>query len=388
MDKKTITFFILTLITVGQFGIDIYLPSMPHIAEVLNTGYSKVQFSLTIYFIGFSFFQLVYGGLADRYGRRPLILVGLLLYILGALAAGLATNISLFYLARILQGIGAAGTSAGGRALLRDTFHSPQSIARIAALTSMMWSLIPIIAPLIGGIIEETLGWRMNFFILVIVGGINLFLVYFFLRETLIVAPPRQSYYQTFKTVITNRQFTLHTLGSMGMSFVLLSFITLAPFYMQKTLHQSPKSCGVMLFSIGIGYFLGATLISFLTKRYTFKPLFFFWSVGILFSAAVFTVLQGFSIHEIILPMFAINFCMGALYPLFIAKALLPFPHLAGTAGALFGTMIFTAEGLGTFVAAFLPYSSLFPYALLSTIIFFGVFLIASGKVSKACPKK
>ncbi|MCH9613245.1 MAG: Inner membrane transport protein YdhC [Chlamydiia bacterium] len=383
MNKKTITFFILTLITVGQFGIDIYLPSLPNIAHALNTTHSKIQFSLTIYFIGFSFFQLLYGALSDRYGRRPLILLGLLLYILGAIAAGLATTLPFFYLARLIQGIGAAGTSSQARALMRDGFNTPQSIARIAALMSMMWSLIPVIAPLVGGIIEEASGWRMNFFILVVFGCINLILVYFFLRETLTVAPPRQSYYQTFKTVITNREFTLHTSGSMGMSFVLLSFITLAPFYMQKTLHHSPKWCGVMLFSIGLGYFIGATLISFLTKRYTFKPLFFFWGIAIVISAAILTLLQGLSIQEIILPMFAINLCMGALYPLFMTQALIPFPHLAGTAGALFGTMIFIAEGLGTLVACLLPYTSLFPYALLSTIIFLGVFLVASGKLTK-----
>lgn len=380
MNKKTMTFFILSLIMLAQFGIDIYLPSLPGIAKDLVVSHSRVQFSLTIYFIGFACFQLVYGIFSDRYGRRPLIFIGLLLFIFGSIAASVASSISLFYLARLIQGIGAAGGSSQARAMIRDTFKTPAELSRMAALVSMMWSLMPMLAPLVGGFLEDAFHWRMNFLVLTLTGFAMLLLVYFFLKETLEITPPKQSYFQNLKEIITKREFQVNTAASMGVSFLIFLFISLAPFYIQKTLHCTPGQCGMMLFVIGMGYFLGAITISFLVKRFNAYRLVFGWSVAVLSVSAGFTVLQSLSIYEIMLPMFLIYLCMGALYPLFFLRALMPFPHLAGTSSSIYGTSIFIAEGIGTLVACLLPFSTLLPFAIIATTISIIIFTLTFFK--------
>lgn len=151
----------------GAFSVDITLPAFPAIISDLVAPETLVQWTISAFIIAAGIGQLIWGGASDKFGRKPALGVGLVVFLAGCLLATLAPNISLLLAARALQGFGAAAAIVSSRAIIRD-LYSGDELARSLALASAIFAAGPILAPLAGGLIAEFAGWRSIFFVLTV----------------------------------------------------------------------------------------------------------------------------------------------------------------------------------------------------------------------------
>jgi DHA1 family bicyclomycin/chloramphenicol resistance-like MFS transporter len=164
-------------------SIDMYLPSLPTIAADFGVEPAAAQWTLASFFIGMAFGQAVYGPLADRYGRKPPLYGGLLVYIVASLGCALAPNATALIAARFVQAVGGCAGVVIARAVVRDRFDA-QTSARVYSLLMLVMGLAPILAPLLGGWVLAFAGWRTIFIILALFGLSCLFTVWRYLPET------------------------------------------------------------------------------------------------------------------------------------------------------------------------------------------------------------
>src|SRR5262249_13067651 len=183
--------WLLTLITFsGTLAMHIFVPALPEAARDLGASVGSMQLTMSVYILGLALGQLAYGPLSDRFGRRPVLMAGLVLYALAGLAAALVRDVHSLIVARLLQALGGCAGLVIGRAIVRDT-ALPQEAARRLALMNLMVVVGPGAAPLIGGALAASLGWRSIFLALALLGVANLLCSWRLLPET--KAPPAPS---------------------------------------------------------------------------------------------------------------------------------------------------------------------------------------------------
>ena len=236
MYKKSLTFIILCLMLVAQTGTDIYLSSIPSIAENLNSSLSHIQYTFSIFLLGFAISQLFYGPMSDFTGRKPCALFGLGLYSVMALGCTISENAFFLLLFRFFQGIGAGGCTVSGRAMMQDSY-SGKDLDAINSYQSIVWSLVPILEPLAGSYVQEYLGWRYNFFIIFLISIFLWLFIKFFLNEThhkKEITLNLKSIILDYQEFLKERRFVIHLLFA-GLIISTLSVFNLsAPVIIQK----------------------------------------------------------------------------------------------------------------------------------------------------------
>ncbi|NNG04266.1 MAG: multidrug effflux MFS transporter [Inquilinus sp.] len=155
---------LVALSAVGPLALNMFVPSMPGLAATFAADYGTVQLTLSLYLIGLAVSQLAYGPLSDRFGRRPLMLAGIGLFLVGTLIALLAQSIGMLIVGRLVQAIGGCAGLVLSRAAVRDLFDRERSASVIATITMVM-VVAPMVAPLIGGYLDQWFGWRANFWL-------------------------------------------------------------------------------------------------------------------------------------------------------------------------------------------------------------------------------
>jgi len=172
------------LAMLAPFSIDTYLPSFPAIAAEFDASVVQMQQTLSLYLYAFAISTLIYGPLSDRFGRRGVVMVALLIYATSSVAAVMAQSIEQLITARVLQGLSASAGLVVGRAMVRDLYHGHQA-QRVMAMVMMLFAIAPALAPVVGGLLESWLGWRSVFWFLALLGGVMVLMLGFGTRETL-----------------------------------------------------------------------------------------------------------------------------------------------------------------------------------------------------------
>jgi MFS transporter, DHA1 family, multidrug resistance protein len=249
---------LIAISTVGPLALNIFMPSMPGLQAEFGVTYGVVQLTLTLYLIGMAACQLVYGPLSDRVGRRPMLLGGLVLFVLASLMAALAPSIEVLIAARLLQAMGGAAGIVLARAMVRDVFDRETSASVISYIT-MAFVVAPMVAPALGGLIDGYFGWRGDFWLLAVFGAIVLIATWKMLPETHGLTNPAG----TGMGLVTGAvrlfampRFRGYTLTLSFTSTVFFAFLGGAPHIMIDVLHR-----------ISAGYMTG----NFLSGRYTRK---------------------------------------------------------------------------------------------------------------------
>ena len=176
------------LVAIGPLSTDLYLPSLPTLVTVFNASISEVQLTLSVFLFGFAGCQLIYGPLSDRFGRKPVLLGGLSIFVVASAACALATSIDMLIALRLMQAIGGCSAGVVSRAIVRDLFERQQA-ARMLAYSGALMGLAPAVAPLIGAYILVWIGWEANFFIVALWGGALIVIVSLSLSESNTVPP-------------------------------------------------------------------------------------------------------------------------------------------------------------------------------------------------------
>lgn len=339
----------------APLSIDLYLPSLPLIEEDLSVSPGLTQLSLALFFIGLAVGQFFYGPLADRYGRRRPLLVGILLYLVATLVCAFSMNIEMLLAGRLTQGFGAAAGPVIARAVVRDLYAGRRA-ARVMSFVILVMTIAPLIAPVLGGWISTMLGWRAVFWALTLFAlacGATLLLA---LPETHPVER-RQSdrlgrLFMGYAPIVRD-PLSLAYLGAGGMAFAaLFAYVAGSPFVYTEVFGVSQANFGYFFALNVVGLLMGNLTNGQLVMRFGHRRML---TAGVLTmamgtSALVAMVASGISAQWLITPVLFVTLStVGIIAANTVAGLLDRHPDHAGSASALFGVMQF---GLGALSAA------------------------------------
>ncbi|MDJ0931556.1 multidrug effflux MFS transporter [Breoghania sp.] len=335
--------FIASLMMLNALAIDIMLPALPDIGNDL--GVSDVndrQLILSAYLISFGFTQLLYGPLADRFGRKPVLLVGLVIYCLAGIGAASAPSFELLLLARFVQGMGAAAPRVLAFAIVRDCFEGRQ-MARVMSLTMMVFILVPVIAPSIGQLMILAGHWRWIFGLLTIGSAIVAGWTALHIPETL---HPEDRTRISFSSIMTNYRITLTTRQTVGyMIAVALMFGGMFGFLNSvQQIMVDVYDMGAAFPLVFAGIALSIAVASMLNSRFVVKL-----GMRVIAHYAMATMAVIYVIHALIANlgldsiwtfaplMAAAMCCFGLMMANLNSLAMVPIGHIAGSAAAIIG---------------------------------------------------
>lgn len=346
-----------TLVALGPLSTDLYLPALPGLTQVFATDVARVQLTLSVFLAGFAVAQLFYGPLSDRYGRRPVMLFGLGVYLLSSVACMLAPSIDTLIAARFFQALGACAGPVLGRAIVRDVY-GPVQAARVLAYISGAMAIAPMIGPFIGGWLTVWFGWRANFAALTLFSAVQAVVVFVMLRESNAHRDPTATQprriLENIRTLLASRRYLGYLLCVSFTYAALFSFISGSSFVLIDLHGLSPQWFGASFGVVVTGYICG-TLV---TGRFTLKlgPSRMVWMGALLGAGAgtlmvVLALFEVRSVWAILLPMSGYTAATGLVMPNAQGGALAPYPKMAGAASALMGfVQMALAAAVGTVV--------------------------------------
>ena len=331
------------LVAFGPVSTDLYLPSLPAMIEAFGTDVAQVQLTLSVFIGGFAVSQIIFGPLSDRFGRRPILLIGLLVYFAASVGAIFASGIESLIIWRFVQGVGAGSGPVLARAVVRDLYEG-DAAARVLSFMSSAMALAPLIAPILGGQLEIHMGWQANFVVLALFGGAVLIASWKMLNETnrfmdrQAINPVRLG--ANYWSLLKHRGFLGYTLVVSFSYAALFCFISGSSFVLIDVLQVPTELFGFCFAAVVAGYVLGSFVTGKLTRRWAIPKL-IAWGSAMAFASGL--VLVGLAwagmetVAAVIIPMPMIFFSLGFCSPTGTAAALRPFPKIAGSASSLHG---------------------------------------------------
>jgi MFS transporter, DHA1 family, multidrug resistance protein len=355
-----LTLLLAMLTALGPLSMDMYLPSLPDIAHDLQAPTARVQLTISI---GFAVGHMIYGPLSDRHGRRPVLLVALVLYLASTLGCAASQSINVLSGARFLQGIGGSGSIVLSRAIVRDLYSGVRA-ARELSLMSSIAAFAPIVAPMIGGVFQTAFGWRSNFFFMTAAAIVTLLVAARLLPETVRrrSGEPVSLYalVRGFGVVLRHRGFLVY-LGILTLSYAgLFAWISGASVVLQSVYGFSPVTFGSTFAMGAAGYMAGALVAARLVARLGLDRTMglgvtLLAAGGLAMSAAVATGVPGI---WLIVAMTVYLAGLGLVLPQAMAGALTPFPDRAGTAASLMGLVQQTVAAAAAVIGGYLVRSA------------------------------
>ncbi len=343
---------------IGFSALHMVVPVLPMLAAEFDRGPAQVQLVLTLFFVGIAAGQLVYGPVSDRFGRRPILLLGLVMFLVGTALCGLAWSLPVLIFGRVLQALGGCAGLVLGRAIIRDVSDREGS-ARAIALVMMAMTLAPAVAPAIGAYLAEWFDWRAIFVLLGGLGAVVLALTAALLVETNTAAVPLDLVGMARSYVILLRApaFLYFGLCSACSSASWFVFIAGAPYVLSDGLHEPPSTYGLMILLPMAAYMLGNAAAARYGPRAGSGAVFV---IGLALSVAsgvmmALWCLGDLTIWALFVPIAISSIGNGLSQPAAIAAGLSVYPRLAGTASGLIGFLQMAMSAFGTLAVGLMP---------------------------------
>ncbi len=342
--KNRIVLILGTLIALGPFSIDMYLPGFESVASEFDIDISRVGLTLTSYFIGISLGQLAYGPLMDRFGRRKPLIVGLSIFIVSCLLCAFSWNLYALIVSRFFLALGGCAGMVASKAIVRDLFEKSQ-VADVLSTLMLIMGVAPIIAPTVGGIVVAAFNWQAVFFILAAFAVIMLFNVTYILPES---AEPNhktslrpKAIVKEYISILRNREFFLFATARGFSLGALLAYVSSAPFLFSAYYGLNEQQFGWVFGGNAFGLILGSQINRLMLKRYSLFNITLSTSIMLAILTmggltAAFVAPTFWVIYPIL---FFMLFFIGFQNPNVTALALDPFSVQAGSASALIGSM-------------------------------------------------
>jgi Bcr/CflA subfamily drug resistance transporter len=338
-----------------------FVPSLPYMAVDLNTTIHFVKSSITFYFLGLGISPLLFGPYSDRFGRRKMLLFSASVGLIGTIFAIFSGSMTSFLLARCVQGIGLGMAVALTRTIARDLYQGTK-LAEVASVISLCVALGPAIAPVLGGYIQHSLGWRYIFIAISGYIAIVTALIFIWMPETAKTLDRKATKFKVavanYKKVMSNSAFMGFVICSCMTVGSTLIYFTLSPFILQVTYHFTPVQYGWVAAAITFMTVLSRGINVALVRQFSAKQCIQFGLVFMSLSAIIMLVLGLMSVHSpfsLILPMMLFILGAGFILSNALSGALQPFHNMAGVAAASFSSL----QMLGAFVvgsvASFIP---------------------------------
>lgn len=350
---------ILTLVLLsglGALSMNVFLPSLPGMARDFGVDYAVMQLSVTVYLAGSALVQMIAGPLSDRYGRRPVMLVGLATFLVATAGTLLAPSAGWFLAFRTLQA--AVGTGMVlSRAIVRDMVEGDAAASRIGYVTMGM-SVIPMMAPILGGLLDEAFGWRANFAMLLAAGAAALALAWVDLGETARGGLSMRAQMRGYPQLARSGVFWGYALAATFASGAFFAYLGGAPFVGETVFHLRPAEVGYWFAAPSIGYLLG----NFISGRFAARVgidrmiLLGAWVTALALGAALAVTMAGALVPAVFFGAIALmGLGNGMVLPSATAGMMGVRPELAGTASGLGGAMaVAGGAGLAALAGRFL----------------------------------
>ena len=322
--------------------MNIILPSLPALSDYFNTDYALVQLTLSAYLAMTAVLQLITGPLSDRYGRRPVILGSLTIFIVATLVTTMATSFEMFLTARLLQAAIVTGYTLS-RAMVRDMVPMHQAASMIGYVTMGM-ALVPMIGPGLGGLLEENYGWQSIYYLMSALGLITLIVVWFDQSETnQNRSTSFTAQFRSYPELLRSRRFWGYAFSVMFASGSYFAFLGGAPYVAENYFGLTPAIVGSYFASLAIGYIIG----NFFSGRYAGKiGIAKMMLIGTIVTAigiaiAIAAALAGAShAASFFFPLISVGLGNGLTLPSANAGLVSVRPHLAGSASGLGGAIM------------------------------------------------
>ncbi|NDV95816.1 Bcr/CflA family efflux MFS transporter [Dysgonomonas sp. 521] len=352
--------FILSLLTALEpLSIDLYLPGFILISEAFNTNVSAVQISLSTFLAGFAIGQLLWGPLADKFGRKKPILVSLIIFIIASIACIYVRSIEQLWVARFMQAIGGCAGVVISRAIVTDYFDKSKTL-KIYAILALIMGIAPIIGPSAGTGVLKIFNWEGLFWVMAGL-GIALFLfTLFFLPETYDFKQKgsRPNVMKSYWEILKNRKFVIYSLIAGIVNGALMIYVANGPFLIMEKGGFSSNAFSIIFavnaFGLMIGSYLASVLQKYIPTNKLVKQALLFMSIaGLILLVAMYLNLN---IRVILFILFFYVFPIGVLFPATTELAITPFAETnnSGTASALFGSIQLATAFICTVISSFI----------------------------------
>lgn len=339
---------------ISPFAINSVVPSMPALEKAFETDYGRVQLILSMFLAAIAISQIVIGPLSDRFGRRPVLLVGFAFFIASCVAAPFAPSIEALIAIRVVQGATGCVGIVLGRAIVRDLFERRQAASMLGYVT-MGLAVAPMLAPSIGGQLQELFDWTAIFWFMAALGVGCLAVTWRYVPETNRNPTPKLSFgtmFADFWRLLKDTDFLLFTASSSLATGVFFAFLGGAPFVSERMLNLSPGVYGLWFALAPVGYALGNFISGRFTERFGVARMIFAGSLFAFIAAALPGLFYLFGLlgaASLFAPMMLIGFANGISLPSAISGAISVHPEIAGAASGLSGA---AQIGMGAVLSA------------------------------------
>ena len=364
---------ILTLAAIAALtplAIDMYLPAMPQIANELGVNSGAIQLTLTAYTAGFALAQLIHGPLSDSFGRKPVLMGGLIVFIGMSILSALVNGIVELTWVRAIQGIAGASASVVIQAIVRDMFDK-EDYARTMSFVTLAMTIAPLLAPLMGGYLSVWFGWRSIFWVLTLIALLTMLAAYIKIPETL-TTENRQSFnlrtsFRNYLGFFSNRRaIGLILTGSFSFA-CMFAFLTGGAFVYIELFGISVEHVGY-LYGLNIIFMIVMTTINgrFVKRKGSVWMLQF--GLAIHFTAGLLLLggqLLGFGLWSIVIPIMMLIGTLPVIGSNSMALLLTDYPHIAGTAVSLAGTFRFGAGALAAAIISAFAMTTVWPMVII-----------------------
>ena len=347
------TLFLLTaLLGLQPLSTDLYLPSLPAIGTQFGAAPIAVQSTLSVFMLAFAVFQLIVGPMSDRFGRRPIVLGGLAMFVLASIAGAAAQSLGWLIAARLVQAIGVCCTVLGARAIVRD-LYAPEPGMRVLARVMGWMGVVTLGGPVAGGALQSLFGWRATFATLAALGLIVLLTAARVLDETNTHRNPRATrpseLLANYVSIAGSATFRAYALVATASYMSLFSFISGSSFLLIEVLAMPPALFGVAFGGVTLGFVTGTLL----ARRFQTR----LGIVGTAAAGGIVSMISGWTtaalalagveqVAAIVVPMFFMLLGHGLVQPSGQMGAISEFPRKAGAAAALLGFTMFIAAAI------------------------------------------
>ncbi|EEZ5619353.1 TPA: Bcr/CflA family multidrug efflux MFS transporter [Escherichia coli] len=371
------------LSVLGFLATDMYLPAFAAIQADLQTPASAVSASLSLFLAGFAAAQLLWGPLSDRYGRKPVLLIGLTIFALGSLGMLWVENAATLLVLRFVQAVGVCAAAVIWQALVTDYYPS-QKVNRIFATIMPLVGLSPALAPLLGSWLLVHFSWQAIFATLFAI-TVVLILPIFWLKPTTKARNNSQDGL-TFTDLLRSKTYRGNVLIYAACSASFFAWLTGSPFILSE-MGYSPAVIGLSYVPQTIAFLIGGYCCRAALQKWQGKQL-LPWLLVLFAVSVIATWAAGFISHvslvEILIPFCVMAIANGAIYPIVVAQALRPFPHATGRAAALQNTLQLGLCFLASLVVSWLISIST-PLLTTTSVMLSTVVLVALGYMMQRC---
>lgn len=388
-DKKYLAWLITLTATMTFIGSTLYMPSLPNMTIALNATNTEVQNTLTIYFLGFSVAQLFFGPASDRFGRKPILLMGIALATAAGVLSALASNMEIIMISRLLQGIGLAAPNSLARVLLRDVY-TDKELMKVVSYFTMAISVAPAITPTIGGYLETLYGWEGVFMSGSVYLGAAFLLIFIYLPETNRHMNPQAlqigHMFEKYWSLLKQKKFMGHTLSASAVVGGFMGYGVTTPFLYQQGIGITPDQNGWLAFITAGAVMFGSYIYPRLANKYGAIAMVSIGCTMMFISGAtmlVFALLEYMNLWVILLPSILFFIAGGIIFPVTYTESFKDIGRMAGFAGAFFGFFFMTGSMLITNLAAILPEANQTYLALIFISLSFFVWFMKTFLIQK-----